>query len=230
MTLVRFALVLAAVLAATPLRARADGPDGSDAADPPPPCVPTSDVVGYRQCPSFGEWGEAARDPYVFVELGMNYRHFVHGGPSLLARSTTGHPAPVTTDDALTIDERLGVGLTRHSYLALDLEFGNFGQFDSSRAAARDVVLDGLASLGLRGSLGPFTLAVEAAGGGMAYTYPTDSDYRTEAVLELRGRSDIWLAPWFTIGAAAGASVLRKGEWIAGLYVGFHTHAYAGDR
>lgn len=243
MIAVRLARVLATALVVVPIAARADGnivsddsadPVVSDDSDSPdiPPCTDTTDVVGYRQCPVFGEWGEAARDPYVFVDVGMNYRHFVHDVPAAAARRS-GMPTTGSTtggDDALTVDERIGVGLTPHLYAAVDIEFGNFGEFDSNSAAARDVVLDGLGSLGLRGSLGPFSLAVEAAGGGMAYTFPTADDYQTEAVLELRGRGEIWLAPWFTIGATGGASMLRKGEWIAGLYMGFHTRAYAGDR
>jgi hypothetical protein len=228
MIVLRSALLLAAALALPPRLARADDPD------PPypssPPCVDSSDVVGYRQCPAFGEWGQAASDPYVFVQLGMNYRHFVHPGATAVSRRAGPAPAEAQTDDAMTVDERLGFGITHHLYAALDIEFGNFGEFDSSSPTSRDVVLDGMGSIGLRGSLGPLSLAVEAAGGGLAYTYPTDADYHTEAILEARGRADVWLAPWFTVGAMAGSSLLRKGEWVTGIYVGFHTHAYADDR
>lgn len=228
MIVLRSALVLAAALA-LPRPAHAD-PDADPPYPPSPPCIDSSDVVGYRQCPAFGEWGQAASDPYVFVQLGMNLRHFVHGMGNATARRAGPAPVGAKTDDAMTVDERLGFGITHHLYAALDIEFGNFGEFDSNSATARDVVLDGMGSIGLRGSLGPLSLAVEVAGGGLAYTYPTDADYHTEPVVEVRGRADVWLAPWFTVGAMAGSSLLRSGEWVGGVYVGFHTHAYADDR
>ena len=228
MIVLRSALLLAAALA-LPRPAHAD-PDADPPSPTSPPCVDSTDVVGYRECPAFGEWGQAASDPYVFVQLGMNYRHFVHPGLSTASRRAGPAPESTATDDAMTVDERLGFGIKHHLYAALDIEFGNFGEFDSSSPTARDVVLDGMGSIGLRGSLGPLSVAVEAAGGGLAYTYPTDADYHTEAVLEARGRADVWLAPWFTLGAMAGSSLLRSGEWVGGIYVGFHTHAYADDR
>jgi hypothetical protein len=35
---------------------------------------------------------------------------------------------------------------------------------------------------------------------------------------------------WFTFGAAVGANVLERGDWLAGLYLGLHSRAYGGTR
>jgi hypothetical protein len=61
-------------------------------------------------------------------------------------------------------------------------------------------------------------------------SYPTQADMKTDGLLEARARVDVWLAPWFTIGGSVGASLIEEGSWMAGLYLGFHTWAYAGDR
>jgi len=50
------------------------------------------------------------------------------------------------------------------------------------------------------------------------------------ALVEGRGRAELWLSPRITLGGVAGASVLRHDEWLLGAFVGFHTHAFAGDR
>src|SRR5206468_1314237 len=108
-------------------------------------CVDSSDVVDYRQCPGYGTWGLNLLEPYVWIDFGLNRRHFASAGPTALARTTTGTsgstPGAINTygDDALTFDERLGVGLTRGIYLAFDFELGNFDTFDRNQNNARDV-------------------------------------------------------------------------------------------
>jgi len=49
-----------------------------------------------------------------------------------------------------------------------------------------------------------------------------------QAVLEARARAELWLNPWITVGAQAGANVAAKGDWMTGLYFGFHSRAFAG--
>src|SRR5258706_1559079 len=39
----------------------------------------TADITGYRHCTDFGEWGMSSRLPPLFVEVGMNTRHFTNG-------------------------------------------------------------------------------------------------------------------------------------------------------
>lgn len=240
----RIVFLVAGVLAAQPALARADDDmhDVDEATcyevgDNSPPCVTDgTDVVGYRHCPWYGAWGSNLLDPYLFVDLGMNVRHFAARGMNRAAARTTMPPTSgggirtTSGDDALTFDERIGYGITHGLYAAIDFELGNFADSESTRSGQRDVVLDGLASLGIRGGLGPVALSVELSGGAMVSSYPSQNDVSTDALLEAHARADLWLAPWFSLGGTIGASLIDRGDWMAGLYLGFHTWAYAGDR
>jgi len=195
-----------------------------------PPCPDgESEVVGYRRCTRYGAWGSNLLDPDMFVQVGMNIRHFAAHAPMSAARSTM----PGTTargDDALLFDERIGYPLSRGLFMAFDFELGNFANPDSKHSNDRDFVLDGLISLGARGGLGPFSLGAEIAGGVMQSSFPRQANEQTDGLLEARGRAELWLAPWFTVGGAIGASLIDRGDWMAGVYLGVHTWAYAGDR
>jgi hypothetical protein len=234
----RIAFLVAGVVATTPAIVKADDYASDrescyNLGDRSPPCATDgSDVVGYHHCPWYGSWGSNLLDPYLYLDLGMNVRHFgAHSGPVLAARSSTpGGTSSGGGDMALTYDERIGYGIAHGLYAAIDFELGNFADTDPTRTNTRDVVLDGLASLGVRGGIGPLALSVELSGGAMVSSYPTQADMKTDGLLEARARVDVWLAPWFTIGGSVGASLIEEGSWMAGLYLGFHTWAYAGDR
>ena len=107
-------------------------------------------------------------------------------------------------------------------YVAIDLELGNFGP---SGGSDPESVLAGLGEVGLQHRLGPVLLGGELAGGAMARTY-FDNSFRGDAMFEARGRVDIWLSPWATIGGVYGASLIDKQAWMAGVMIGFHTHTY----
>jgi hypothetical protein len=51
-----------------------------------------------------------------------------------------------------------------------------------------------------------------------------------DGVVEARARGELWLSPWITAGATVGASVLDRGDWMAGVYLGVHSRAFAGSR
>jgi hypothetical protein len=197
-----------------------------------PPCLENeTEVVGYRRCTRYGSWGANLLDPDMFVQVGMNIRHFTGGAPLAAARTTSPVRMPTDTgNDALMFDERIGYPLSTGIYLAFDFELGNFANSESNKANDRDFVLDGLLSLGARGGLGPFSLGAELAGGVMQSSFPRQTNEETDGIIEARGRAELWLAPWFTVGGAVGASLLDRGDWMAGLYLGVHTWAYAGDR
>lgn len=227
----RIALLLAGVVvAAAPTRVRADTPDGPICCtDDGLPCSDdATDVVGFHECPKFGSWGHRLTDPYVFVDVGVNDRHFAGAAPMATALARATHPistSKTSGHDALMLDERIGFGVSRGLYAAFDFELGDL---DSSHE--EDLVLDGLASLGVRLPVGPLMLAGEVSGGVMESSYATQANIQVDGVLEARARVDLWLAPWFTVGGMAGKSLLDHGDWVAGLYLGFHSWGYAGDR
>jgi hypothetical protein len=233
----RFAILIVGVGAAAPAAARADTVDElpcCTVADGHTPCAEDkNDVVGYRRCTTYGMWGASLLEPYMFIDLGANLRHFgASQRPQPVARAST----PGTTDSsssggsrALMFDERVGVQLGHGLFLAFDFEFGDMAASQNPGPNERVFAVDGLVSLGLRGSTGPLSLQAEVAGGAMQSSYANQPELMTDPMLEGRGRVDWWLTPWLTIGGAAGASFIQRGDWMVGLYVGFHTWSYAGD-
>jgi hypothetical protein len=195
-------------------------------------CVHDStDVVGYRDCPPYGSWGNTLLDPYVFVDIGMNMRYFATAAdPPAVSLRTTAHPTSASHGArALTFDERIGFGLSRGLYTAIDFELGDFsGRNDE--ATESDLVVAGLASFGARLWLGPVSLSGELAAGAMETSFPAQTDVHVQGVVEGRGRVDLWLTPWFTINGVLGTSLIDRGDWMAGLYIGLHSWAFAGDR
>jgi hypothetical protein len=230
----RTAFLLAAVVTAIPAPARGDGegvPCCTIDDDRPPCATDSSDVVGYRRCTPYGAWGSNLRDPEVFMDLGMNVRHFApRGGPVAIARASDSVMASGRGDEAWLFDERMGIHLNRALYLAFDFEFGDFAASESPSATQRVLVVDTTLAAGAHVGVGPLALRGEIAGGVMSSALANQTDMTTEGMVEARGRVDLWLSPWFTIGGVVGASLLHDGDWMAGLYFGFHTWSYAGER
>lgn len=159
------------------------------------------------------------------------------------------------TDTAVSSTLRFGF-LPGHNivYTAVELELGGLastaststemmstGTFGGPQLVQQGgLFLGAYGVLGARGSTGRGTLAVEAAGGARSMMYHFDSSYHecettstitvTRAVVEARARAELWAGPWFTFGATVGANVLAKGDWLAGLYFGVHSRAFAGSR
>ena len=81
-------------------------------------------------------------------------------------------------------------------------------------------------------------MSVEGAGGVRSVRYSTTSTYHdcvdttvvnvVQGVIEARARAELWLNPWLTLGAQAGANVMARGDWMTGVYLGAHTRAFAG--
>jgi hypothetical protein len=193
------------------------------------PCIEDStDVVGYRQCPRYGRWGENLLEPEVFVQVGMTFRHFADSPKKAAARTTSGGSVKDNGGNtAWLFDERIGTPIAGALYTAFDFELGNF---DPERTDDRGFVVDGMISLGLSGSIGAITLGGEVAGGVMRSSFPSEVDEHTSGLLEARARGELWVAPWVTLGAAAGTSLIDRGNWMFGIYLGVHTWAYAGAR
>ncbi|HEY3807782.1 MAG TPA: hypothetical protein VGL61_34595 [Kofleriaceae bacterium] len=217
-------LAVASVASLAPAAHADDATPIDDATDDVPQCVDTNDVVGYRRCPEYGAWGENLIAPYVFVDIGFNVWHFTlpqNNPPVARAASSIMQPPASTSSEehALTYDERVGVGFRYGLYVAFDFEIGAFG----SQPSSSDLLA--LVSAGLDHRFGPITLGGELTGGVLAYSSDTVPGLIGEGVLDVRGRADLWLTPWLTIGGVLGKSVLGAG-WMGGVMLGFHTHAF----
>ena len=86
-------------------------------------------------------------------------------------------------------------------------------------------IVAGLGSIGPHHTLGAFPVAGEGAGGTLAST-SSDERIRDQGVAEARGRVDIWVSPWATLGVVGGRSMIDHGDWMAGVNFALHTHAY----
>ncbi len=239
---------------------------GGESASSEPACVDTTDIVGYRRCSRFGGWRGRLRTP-ILIEMGLASRTFAsplreaggsfsHDDESftyrVVGRPPEGSPEPAM-DAATVFTMRLGLGLSRHVYLAGEAELGGLTRTTGhaemtstgmrgapSITAGSGVVLGAAGVLGVGGSLGPASLGVEVAGGVRSITYYYESRYLactsylshavSSSVLEARARAQLWVSPFFHVGVSAGTSVVERGAWMAGVHLGFASKAYANQR
>lgn len=203
----------------------------SASADPvtdPVPCVDDSEVIGYRDCTPYGAWSREVDEPDIFIEYGLLWRHLDSGGGSTrsLRTSSTTSTTPRKQDGggALVVDERLGVSGAYGAYVAADVEIGDFAADGSE--SNRDILIGAAGSVGFRGRLGGLSLGAELTGGYRGTSAVDNHDLDGSPVFEARARGSLWLTPWVTLGGVAGSSLLDRGEWMVGVMLGFHGHAY----
>ena len=195
-------------------------------------CVDGTDVVGVRECTPFGAWSQNLRFPSVFLDAGLHVRRM----PVMVYGAGT---AQRTDAMAAASELRIGLDLPHGLYVAAEGELGSATAPDGSLAAMRvdgemslgdasDMFLGGYAVVGARFATHRGLLALEGAGGGRLVT-GVISD-ASSGVLEARARAELWVGPWVTVGGTVGTSVVDRGDWMTGLYVGVHSRAYAGTR
>jgi hypothetical protein len=177
----------------------------------------------------------------------------VHGDEGFLYRVVTPTESrPVDTAVFSTL--RLGVGMSHGLYSALEVGLGALaqpGRADTEMMTTgprgspeldqrRGFVVDTIATLGLRGTTGAGGLGVELAGGVRAASYTFHSSYiscehdvsirAVGPLAEARARGELWVNPWLTAGVTLGTSLLERGMWVGGLYLGVHSRAFGGGR
>lgn len=185
--------------------------------------------------------------------IGTRTAQVSHGSEQFAFR-TVMVPAEAAQDTAVTTAFRVGAGLGRGFYAGTELELGGLvspaaataemmtsGTFGTPTVdQQRGLVLGALGVAGFRTHMRGVSLAVEGAGGVRSTRYQYQSAYHncietitfvdTRAVVEARARAELWLAPWVTAGATIGGSVMSRGDWMAGAYLGLHSRAFAGGR
>lgn len=174
-------------------------------------------------------------------EQEFSYRVVDPGGASAPAKAT----AVMTT-------LRVGGG-GRGIYGAAELEIGGLVS-DSSRAEmitrgevgaptieeTGTLAYGALGVIGAQGSTRRATFGVELVGGVRGVTYRYESRYlaceQTESiatsrpVLEARARASIWLSPVINAGVVVGSSVIDRGAYMGGVFLGANTRAFGGLR
>jgi hypothetical protein len=186
--------------------------------------------------------------------LGQRTGHVEHDGQQFSYRTIGPTPeAAIAHDTAVVSTLRLGFGLTHGLYVAVDGELGGLadqagGGVEMTSAGALGtpsirqrgaVVASGLGVVGAHGNFGSALLGVELAGGARNISYQYESHYLaceqspslsvTTPVLEVRARASFWLSPFINVGASAGASLVDRGAWLAGINLGFVTKAHAAN-
>jgi hypothetical protein len=173
-----------------------------------PRCVESTDVHGYRECKRFGRWGRA-RVPAPFLEVGAALRML----------SDAEDTATVATVRA---------GIIHHgTWLAIEGELGGLANTVAGPGAriaeGTTTVASGVGVIGKRYRYGVLAVGAEAAAGVRTLSYQLES--QTEGILEGRGRADVWLTPYLSIGASYGRSFVDSG-WLAGVNVNWNARPF----
>jgi hypothetical protein len=185
--------------------------------------------------------------------LGGTSGSLSHGGESFTYRVTM-PTASSQRDVALTSNLRVGFGLGRGLYSGVEFEVGGLvsaaaanpemtstGTFGSPEVDQQGGMVLGFAGIaGYRATGRRGSLALEGAAGMRTVRYNFESSYHNcetdttivsnRSVVEARARAETWLSPWLTFGVTLGSNVLQRNDWMAGIYFGAHSRAYAGTR
>lgn len=162
--------------------------------------------------------------------------------------------AEVHRDVAVTTNLRIGFGIPHGFYGGIEGEIGGLvapasataemtstGVFGSPNVQQQNGLVLGLAAVGgFRVNGGRGSLAIEGAGGLRSVRYTFASSYHecetdttivdNRSVVEARARAELWLSPWLTAGVTVGSNVVDQHDWMAGIYLGAHSRAFAGGR
>ena len=180
-------------------------------------CTDSSDVVGYRQCTTFGKWSESMRLPLIYFELGTSLQRFdtplrdgtgsvTHENENFTYRmvSPTSGGGDALQATAVVANLRVGVANRIGLYAAGELEFGSlvqdptrmemmstgkFGSPELEKSSA--VAFGGLAVVGFQRGTKHVLLGAEVAGGFRGVSYQVHSQYLscedTTSIVTARG-------------------------------------------
>jgi hypothetical protein len=101
----------------------------------------------------------------------------------------------------------------------------------------RATVQGALGLAGFRMGTGRVNVALEAAGGMRNAHYVLVTTNGDEAhiaaeddIIEARARAELGMLPHVSFTGTWGANVLQGGDWMAGMFIGLHSRAFAGSR
>jgi len=192
-------------------------------------CRDENDVVGYRHCATFGQWGSPAREIQLVLGAGIGIRRATAASAPVASRTVVDGGRTPGSDVIATSDFRV-TAAKRGFYGGIEVEIGDL----TRRAYHYGGFLQGGALLGVEAPVGPFELGVEALVAGRSTRRGSVDHPATPPdlapVVEVRARVDVWLSPWLTMGGVLGSGLLDRSEWIGAVVVGFHSRAFGGER
>lgn len=142
-----------------------------------------------------------------------------NASPTTFAGSTPAPEASSTQLSAVTASFQFTMRARLGYYAGIEAEAGRLDENGSNFGGAYAIVGGEHAS-----SFG--SIGVELASGwrGLRYGFGDEQDDRL--VFEPRVRGQIWIADQWTVGGAAGALLGGGGQWMAGVYIGVHSHRF----
>jgi len=193
-------------------------------------CAEVSEVLGHRQCGSFGAWGALARFPSLTFDTELFHEDFATPPVGAMTAVNPGVFATTSTmsPESSAWGMRFRVGaplLLRPLYLAFELDIGGLSSINPSYALLSQAV----AALGAHAHVTQtIMLSAELAGGGRMYSWMTGAEETDgQGVVEARGRIDWWATPHMTFGVSLGTSLINAGDQT--FTVGFAGHLRAFD-
>ncbi len=210
------ALLILVALAA-PRRAEAKG------------CHEVSRVVGYSRCWRFGWWSSTSAMSW---DAGASWLRFDARPSDAMAADDR----PVT---ALGFRGRALIGFPHQLYVVAQADLAEMigsPQLITARGGSMPSPSGGSVgqetlALGWRTPLGPLTVAGELAPGARLTKW-TAGDIALSAawsfLLQARAKADVWLAPGWSLGVAAGSDVLHLGDYSVAITLGLHVVPYDG--
>lgn len=154
------------------------------------------------------------------MHFGAGARHFGAATGTTEFRTTTDPPREMMTSHEAVMGT---LGFTMSGayglYAGGEAEAGMLDVPGSNAAAAYGI-------FGIGREVGGVTLGGELAAGYRTIRYSVDSDDYGKLVAEPRGRAEVWLGPQVTLGATAGLTVGEQMVWMAGFYIGVHSHEH----
>jgi hypothetical protein len=186
------------------------------------------------------------------MTIGLSTRHLDLHGRKVSGGEVYGTKGRIASDalgsaQAETVDVGVSGFVWGPLYLGVELHLGGATLAKDALLAeglsvrGGGVFLGGGALVGVvLPRLGLVQVRAETFAGGWVFGASTDSTPVPDScddgcgpslgagTIEPRGRADVWITPWSTVGAWAGANALHGGDWSGGLTVSLHGRAGDG--
>lgn len=199
-------------------------------AHPDPECQCDGDVVGRTGCHRFGDaW--AAWLPSIVTEMGVAWRRT--GFPATSGSSDSG-ARPVAGAGERQVDT---VGSEMRMGVDLQSGVSILGHLDVGLARLDGLISTGVV-LGWRTTQGRVLFGAEVLGGVRWFLFDAVYDATSETtayaqseaglLLDARVRADVLIAPWLSVNAWVGSSVLDRGDVSAGVSIAVTTRMFRG--
>lgn len=139
--------------------------------------------------------------------------------PQVAARGGPVMMTPLAREEAFSATAQFTMRAMRNFYLGGELEAGMLSAAGSNYAGGYGV-------FGADLSTGNATLGAELAGGYRTMRYGFGEPEVDDIVFEPRVRGQVQIGPQLSFGGVLGTTLGDHGMWMAGFYLGVHSHGF----